>query len=76
VNLQTFDLNDISREPTDEQLEALMKAVTAEARRHSSLARAQRLRPLGADVSAIKRRSRQEYSAMRLRWPRGHAADP
>jgi hypothetical protein len=36
VNLQAFDLNDISRdEPSDEQLEALMEAVAAEARRHS-----------------------------------------
>ncbi len=34
-----FDLNDVSREPSDEQLAALMEAVGAEARRKATAAR-------------------------------------
>jgi hypothetical protein len=35
--LLAFDLNDISREPSDEQLAALMEAVVAEARRRGGV---------------------------------------
>ena len=49
MNLQTFDLNDITREPSDEQLDALMEAVAPEARRQSQVAREQSLiRPRAA----------------------------
>jgi hypothetical protein len=59
MNLQTFDLNDITREPSDEQLDALMEAVAAEARRHSEVAREQLLIRLRAEISAIERHSGQ-----------------
>ncbi|MEF8731185.1 MAG: hypothetical protein V5B40_04495 [Candidatus Accumulibacter meliphilus] len=57
MNLQTFDLNDITREPSDEQLDALMEAVATEARRQSQVAREQLLIRLRAEISAIERYS-------------------
>jgi len=50
MNLQAFNLNDITREPSDKQLEALMEAVAAKARRHSQLAREQVLPRLRATL--------------------------
>jgi hypothetical protein len=48
-----FNLNDISREPTDEQLETLMEAVAVEARRHAQLARDKLLLQLRAEINAV-----------------------
>lgn len=53
MNPQPFDLNDIVHEPSDEQLDALMEAVAAEARRLSQAARAQLMVRLRAEISAI-----------------------
>jgi hypothetical protein len=50
---QFFDLNDITHEPTDEQLDALMEAVAAEARRHARAAREQLMVRLRAEIMAI-----------------------
>lgn len=50
---QSFDLNDITHEPTDEQLDALMEAVAAEARRHARAAREQLMVRLRAEIMAI-----------------------
>jgi len=52
--LQPFDLNDITHEPSDEQLEDLMEAVASEARKHAQAARAQLLLRLRAEITAIK----------------------
>ena len=51
-----FDLNDVSREPSDEQLAALMDAVGAEARRKATEARERYARKLH-DAMAEARRS-------------------
>ncbi len=48
-----FNLNDISREPTDEQLETLMEAVAVEARRHAQIAREKLLLQLRAEINAV-----------------------
>ncbi|MDS4021934.1 MAG: hypothetical protein RKR03_15750 [Candidatus Competibacter sp.] len=53
MKLQPFDLNDIIHEPSDEQLDALMEAVAAEARRHAQTAREQLMVRLRADIMAI-----------------------
>lgn len=50
---QPFDLNDITHEPSDEQLDALMEAVAAEARKHAQAARAQLMVRLRAEIMAI-----------------------
>ena len=50
---QAFDLNDIAHEPTDEQLDALMEAVAAEARKHARAAREQLMIRLRAEIMAI-----------------------
>lgn len=50
-----FDLNDIDREPTDEQLASLMDAVAREARRRSAAAFDAMMLRLDADLAqAIK----------------------
>jgi hypothetical protein len=54
MQLQPFDLNDIIHEPSDEQLDDLMEAVAAEARKHSQAARAQLMVRLRAEITAIK----------------------
>ena len=41
-----FDLNDIEHEPTDEQLDALMKSVAAEANRRAEHSREEFMRRL------------------------------
>ena len=51
-----FDLNDVSLEPSDEQLAALMDAVGAEARRKATEARERYARKLH-DAMAEARRS-------------------
>ena len=48
-----FDLNDIIHEPSDEQLDALMEAVAAEARKHAQVAREQLMVRLRAEIMAI-----------------------
>ena len=60
MKLQPFDLNDIIHEPSDEQLDALMEAVAAEARKHSQAARAQLMVRLRADITAINPPLRQQ----------------
>ncbi|HHW77832.1 MAG TPA: hypothetical protein GX399_12525 [Xanthomonadaceae bacterium] len=50
---QTFDLNDITHEPSDEQLDALMEAVAIEVRKHAQAAREQLMIRLRADIMAI-----------------------
>lgn len=53
MKLQSFDLNDIIHEPSDEQLDALMEAVATEARKHAQIAREQLMIRLRAEISAI-----------------------
>ncbi|HRD64811.1 MAG TPA: hypothetical protein PKY50_01520 [Candidatus Competibacter sp.] len=50
---QNFDLNDITHEPSDEQLDALMEAVATEVRKHAQTAREQLMIRLRADIMAI-----------------------
>lgn len=50
---QSFDLNDITHEPSDEQLNALMEAVAVEARKHARAAREQLMVRLRAEIMAI-----------------------
>ncbi|HRC73505.1 MAG TPA: hypothetical protein PK880_13385 [Candidatus Competibacter sp.] len=50
---QPFDLNDITREPSDEQLDALMEAVASEARRHAQTIREQLMIRLRAEIMAV-----------------------
>jgi hypothetical protein len=45
-----FDLNDIQHEPTDEQLKALMNAVSTEANRRAELARVELMQRLRDDI--------------------------
>ncbi len=52
---QSFDLNDILHEPSDEQLDTLMEAVATEARKHAETAREQLMIRLRADIMAIHR---------------------
>lgn len=53
--LLAFDLNDISREPSDEQLAALMEAVVAEARRHAQQAQAEYAHRLQVSMAEAQR---------------------
>lgn len=48
-----FDLNDITHEPSDEQLDALMEAVATEARRHAQTIREQLMIRLRAEIMAV-----------------------
>jgi len=48
-----FDLNDIHHEPTDEQLEALMKLVAAEAHRRAENSRRELMRRLREEIAAV-----------------------
>ena len=48
-----FNLNDIAREPSDEQLDALMEAVITQAREHAATARQQFLMRLRAEITAV-----------------------
>ncbi|MBK8183384.1 MAG: hypothetical protein IPK63_11050 [Candidatus Competibacteraceae bacterium] len=50
---QPFNLNDITHEPTDEQLEDLMEAVATEARKHAEMAREKLMIQLRAEIKAI-----------------------
>ncbi|MBP6735192.1 MAG: hypothetical protein KAX51_13875 [Chromatiaceae bacterium] len=47
-----FDLNDIEHEPTDEQLDALMKSVAAEANRRAEHSREELMRRLRETIAA------------------------
>lgn len=51
-----FDLNDIHHEPTDQQLEALMTLVAAEARNRADAARQALMARLHAEIEAASRR--------------------
>lgn len=53
MKLQSFDLNDIVHEPSDEQLDALMEAVATEARKHAETARTHLLNRLRAEIMAV-----------------------
>jgi hypothetical protein len=50
---QSFDLNDVLHEPSDEQLDALMEAVVVEARKNAQAAREQLMTDLRAEIMAI-----------------------
>lgn len=50
-----FDLNDIHHEPTDQQLDALMASVAAEARRRADVARQELMARLRAEIVAANR---------------------
>ncbi len=54
---QAFDLNDIFHEPSDEQLDALMESVAAEARKHAKVAHEQLMGRLRADIAEINSHS-------------------
>jgi ElaB/YqjD/DUF883 family membrane-anchored ribosome-binding protein len=49
----SFDLNDIHHEPSDEQLEMLMKAVAETARQRAQAARERLMARLQAEISAL-----------------------
>ena len=50
-----FDLNDIEHEPTDEQLDALMKSVAAEANRRAERSREEFMRRLREAIAIANR---------------------
>lgn len=52
---QHFDLNDIEQEPSDEQLDALMKAVAAEANRRAEHSREEFMRRLREAIATANR---------------------
>ena len=49
---ERFDLNDIEHEPSDAQLESLMQAVAAEAKRRADLARQALMATVRAEIAA------------------------
>lgn len=49
---EPFDLNDIQHEPTDEQLESLMRSVATEANRRAEQAWHSLMRRLREDIAA------------------------
>lgn len=53
MNNQSFDLNDIENEPSDEQLSALMNAVVVEARRKACVANEQLMDTLRKEISRV-----------------------
>lgn len=56
MQTETFDLNDIHNEPTDEQLQALMEDVAEEARRKRELAAIRQLEILRSEIEAVQRK--------------------
>jgi hypothetical protein len=54
---QHFDLNDILHEPTDQQLDALMTLVAAEAKRRAEVAREALMVRLRTEIAAVNRPS-------------------
>lgn len=52
MTTKRFDLNDIEHEPTDEQLDALMLSVVAEANRRAEQARQAMMRRLREEIAA------------------------
>jgi len=52
MQTEHFDLNDIQHEPTDQQLEALMRSVATEASRRAKLARQELMARLRAEIAA------------------------
>lgn len=52
---ERFDLNDIQHEPTDAQLEILMKSVATEANRRAEVARQQLMQRLRDDITAANK---------------------
>lgn len=52
MTTKRFDLNDIEHEPTDEQLDALMLSVVAEANRRAEQARQALMRRLREEIAA------------------------
>jgi hypothetical protein len=55
VPTEHFDLNDIEHEPTDEQLDALMKSVAVEANRRAEHSREQLMRRLREAIAIANR---------------------
>lgn len=49
---ESFDLNDIAHEPSDEQLATLMNSVATEAKRRAEAARQELMRRLRSDIAA------------------------
>lgn len=52
MSIEHFDLNDIEHEPTDEQLDELMKSVAAEANRRAEQSRLELMCRLREAISA------------------------
>ena len=53
MNNQSFDLNDIENEPSDEQLHSLMSEVVIEARKKAGVAREQLMDTLRKEISRV-----------------------
>jgi hypothetical protein len=49
---ESFDLNDIAHEPSDEQLATLMNSVAREAKRRAEAARLELMHRLRSDIAA------------------------
>lgn len=56
MQTESFDLNDIGHEPSDEQLEALMNSVATEVKRRAEAARLELMRRLRTDIAAANHR--------------------
>lgn len=54
MQTEGFDLNDIQHEPTDQQLESLMKSVAEEASRKAKLARKELMVRLQYEIAAAR----------------------
>lgn len=53
MNTKSFDLNDITNEPTDEQLNALMNEVIVEVRKKAVMAHEQLLETLRKEIKRV-----------------------
>jgi hypothetical protein len=53
MNNQSFDLNDIENEPSDEQLDALMNAVAVEVREKACVAHEQLMDTVRKEISRV-----------------------
>lgn len=56
VTTEAFDLNDIDNEPSDEQLQALMDAVAAQARQRTELAAQTMLERVRTEIALARNR--------------------
>ncbi|MFA5983888.1 MAG: hypothetical protein WC782_07700 [Methylococcaceae bacterium] len=53
MDTKAFDLNDIENEPSDEQLQSLMKEVSIEAQKKASVARQQLMDTLRKEIRRV-----------------------